>query len=53
MSLFVMAAGLAILMASFGKLDVATANLVAGAGLTLFGIGKLVHKLGMCPMCKC
>ena len=52
MGLLKLVAGASLLAAGMGMLAVPTALMVAGALMVLCAIGKLVHKMGMCPMCK-
>jgi hypothetical protein len=49
---FVLAAGGGFLAFALGSLDGMTAHLVSGGALLLYGLGLLVHALGLCPMCK-
>ena len=44
--------GLALLGGAQGMLDGRLGSTVAGAGLALIGLAKLVHHMGMCPSCK-
>ena len=52
MGVLVLVAGAALLMFALGSLEGMTAHMVAGGAFVLLGIGKIVHKMGMCPMCK-
>lgn len=52
MGLLNLVAGASLLAAGMGSLAMPTALMASGACLLLFGLGKLVHKMGMCPMCK-
>lgn len=45
-------AGIAMFMFGSGSLDGRTAHQLAGAAFVLVGLGKLVHMMGMCPMCN-
>jgi hypothetical protein len=52
MGLFVLVAGIAFLMLAMGSMAAVTVYWIAGAMFALFGLGKLVHVSGMCPMCN-
>ncbi|MBI5227986.1 hypothetical protein HY988_05345 [Candidatus Micrarchaeota archaeon] len=43
---------MSLLMIVAGGLLYMGNTMYAGVVLVLLGLGKLVHKLGMCPMCK-
>ena len=50
--LLVLVAGVVMFMFGNAMLDPRLAFTVAGAALALYGLGFLVHALGLCPMCK-
>ena len=52
MGFFMLVAGIAFLMLAMGSMAAVTAYWIAGAMFVLFGLGKLVHQMGMCPMCN-
>lgn len=52
MGVLVLLAGLMFLLYGWGMLkDGMMVHLWAGVLLTLYGLGKLVHAMDLCPMC--
>ena len=43
---------MSLIMIAGGALLYMGNTMYAGALLIVFGLGKLVHKMGFCPMCK-
>ncbi|MBS3070575.1 hypothetical protein J4220_03655 [Candidatus Micrarchaeota archaeon] len=50
--LLVLLAGLTLLAFGYNLLAVMAAHQIAGILLALYGIAKLAHAIGACPMCK-
>ena len=53
MGVFVLLSGLMFFLYGWGMLkDGMMVHMVAGGLLALYGLGKLVHALDLCPMCN-
>jgi hypothetical protein len=52
LGLLALLAGAVLLFSGLAMLDVRTSLVVAGAALSIYGIGALLHAANLCPACK-
>ena len=50
--LTVSVAGLGLLAFAFGYTSIFVACVIAGVALSFYGLGMIIHALGICPTCN-